>query len=316
MVAGQHGPGAGGEERVSLGLGDGALDGRPGGDRPPGGQHRPQAGQVTGPEVVEGYLLQVRSGQVVVGGPARRAKVEPARRLAPRRVGVDGPAIDAAYPVVGDPADPQVGPPPVAGEPPGQGVAVGAAVKCCGVGGRHHQERVGHAGPQPSGHHLAVDGSLVGGDVASHAAAVDGRPDQLVDQVHGVRLIEAPVGEDRGGQLVVGVGLVPALGGQPAGRQMAGQLGSREGAHGRRGVSGSHHRVTLQANERQPEVVLVGLQPVGEAEAVLDGYHQGTTGPHKVGQVPQKGIGVVAGVLQHPDAQHHVEPVVVDQVSS
>ena len=244
---------------MSLGLSDGAFDGRSGGNCPPGGEHRPQAGQITGPQVVEGRLLQVRSGHVVVGGSTWRAKVEPARRLAPRRIGVNGPAIDAAHPVVGDPADPQVGPPSVTSEPPGQGVAVGAAVKRRGVGGRHHQKRVSHASPQASGHHLTVDGPLIGGDVASHTAPVDGRSDQLVDQVHSIRLIEAPVGEDRGGQLVVGVGLIPALGGQPSGRQMTGQFDPRESAYGRRGVGGSHRRVALQADERQSEVVLVSL---------------------------------------------------------
>ena len=61
-------------------------------------------------------------------------------------------------------------------------------------------------------------------------------------------------------------------------------------------------------------MVLVGLQPVGEAEPVLDGHHQGAAGAHQAGQVGQEPVGFVAGVLQHPDAQHEVEAVVVNDV--
>ena len=78
----------------------------------------------------------------------------------------------------------------------------------------------------PGSDDLPVDGPLIGRHPPAHATAVDGGTDQLVDEVDGVGLVVAPVGQHGGGQLVVGERLVPALGGQAGGRQMPGQFGA------------------------------------------------------------------------------------------
>ena len=314
VVSGQHRPGSGREERVGLALGDLSLGRRAVGHGPPGGQDGPDPVQVAGPEAFQGHLLEVRARGVVVGRAARRPQPQPAARRAIGFGPVDRAPVDAAHAVVGDPPDPEVRPAPVAGEPPGERVAVRPPVQHGAVGGGHHQERVGHLRAHPGGHHLAVDGPLVAGDPAAHAAAVDRGADQLVDEVDGVGLVEAPVCEDGGGQLVVGERLVPALGGQPGTGEAVGQLGPGEGAHGGGRLGGGHRWVALDADERLTEVVLVGLQPVGEPEPVLDGHHEGAAGSEQAGQVAQEPVGVVAGVLQDADAQHNVEAVVVDQV--
>ena len=90
-----------------------------------------------------------------------------------------------------------------------------------------------------------------------------------------------------------------------AGRgQQCRQPGAGVGADaaGVTGVAGEPH-------ERLAQVVLVGSQPVGEAHLVLDGHHEGSAGSHEGGQVRKEGAGVGAGVFEHPDAGHQVEPV-------